>query len=153
MVRYEALVLTVPEITADEIKTIENHFDRVMADNKAKTISFERWGKYKLSYPVKKNDYGVYFLVRFEAEQANPLVSEVKNLLDVKLHDLVMRSMISVLDPKGSLAYERPQSLEEAPAREASPFGRRERGDYGSSDMAGSMASEDEEDSDDETQE
>ncbi len=49
----------------------------------------------------------------------------------LRLHDIVMRSMISVLDPKGSLAYERPQSLEEAPAREASPFGRRDRGDYG----------------------
>lgn len=152
MARYEALLLTVPEITADEIKNIENHFDRVMAENKGKTVSFERWGKYRLSYPVKKNDYGVYFLVRFETEQINPLVNEVKNLLDVKLHDIVMRSMITVLDPEGSLAYERPQSLEEAPARESSPFGRRDRGDYGSSDMSGSM-SDDEDDNDDETQE
>jgi len=150
MVRYEALLLTIPEITADEVKSVESNFDRVMTEHKGSTISFERWGKYRLSYPVKKNEYGVYFLVRFEAAQANPMVTEVKTLLDVKLHDLVMRSMIVALDPKQSLAYERPQSLEEAPVREVGSFmGRRDRGDYGPSPAhAGNN-----DDEDDETQE
>ena len=59
-------MLTVPEITADETKSIEQQFDRVVADKKGTMVSFERWGKYRLAYPVKKNDYGVYFLARFE---------------------------------------------------------------------------------------
>ncbi len=63
MVRYEALLLTIPEITADEIKTIENHFDRVMAENKAK--QFHLSAGENISFPIQlnKNDYGVYFLV------------------------------------------------------------------------------------------
>ncbi len=119
--RYEALMLTVPEITADEAKTIEQQFDRLIADKKGSMLSFEKWGKYRLAYPVKKNEYGVYFLARFESQQPE-LVNEIKNLLDVKLHEVVMRSMLTNLDAEGSLVYQRPQSLEEAPAREVGSF-------------------------------
>jgi len=119
--RYEALMLTVPEITADEAKTIEQQFDRLIADKKGSMLSFEKWGKYRLAYPVKKNEYGVYFLARFESQQPE-LVDEIKNLLDVKLHEVVMRSMLTNLDAEGSLVYQRPQSLEEAPAREVGSF-------------------------------
>ena len=121
MYRYEALMLTVPEITADETKAIEQEFDRLVADKKGSMVSFERWGKYRLAYPIKKNDYGVYFLARFETAQPE-LVDTVKTLLDVKMHEVVMRSMISSLDTEASLAYQRPQSLEEAPAREVGSF-------------------------------
>lgn len=120
--RYEALMLTVPEITADETKSIEQQFDRVVADKKGTMVSFERWGKYRLAYPVKKNDYGVYFLARFETAEPASLINEVKTLLDVKLHELISRSIINRLDEKQSLAYQRPQSLEEAPAREVGSF-------------------------------
>ena len=121
MYRYEALMLTVPEITADETKTIEQEFNRAVADKKGSMISFERWGKYRLAYPVNKNDYGVYFLVRFESNQPE-VVENIKTLLDVKMHEIIMRSMISSLDPEQSLVYQRPQSLEEAPAREVGSF-------------------------------
>lgn len=121
MYRYEALMLTVPEITADETKAIEQEFDRLVADKKGSMLSFERWGKYRLSYSIKKNDYGVYFLARFEAAQPE-LVDSIKTFLDVKMHEVVMRSMISALDENGSLVYQRPQSLEEAPAREVGSF-------------------------------
>lgn len=120
--RYEALLLTVPEITADEIKTIEQQFNKAVSDKKGSVVSFERWGKYRLSFPVNKNEYGVYFLARFEGEDIEPAVTDVKTLLDVKLHELVMRSMISRLDAKGSLEYQRPQSLEEVPTREVGSF-------------------------------
>ncbi len=120
--RYEALMLSVPEITADEIKSIEQQFNRAVTDKKGSVVSFERWGKYRLAFPVNKNEYGVYFLARFEGDDLQPLVSDVKTLLEVKLHELLMRSMISKLDPKQSLVYQRPQSLEEAPAREVGAF-------------------------------
>ena len=139
--RYEALMLTVPEITADETKSIEQQFDRLVADNKGSMISFERWGKYRLAYPVKKNDYGVYFLARFETAQPEPLVNEVKTLVTVKLHELIMRSMLTVIDPTKSLEYQRPQSLEEAPAREVGSFMKENRMDM-QSDMHDSDSQE-----------
>lgn len=120
--RYEALLLTVPELTADEAKSIEQNFARMVEAHKGTLISFERWGKYPLAYPIKKNDYGVYFLARFETNQVNPLVNEVKTLLNVKLHELVVRNMITSLEDKQSLAYQRPPSLEEGSSREVGSF-------------------------------
>ncbi|MCL5874869.1 MAG: 30S ribosomal protein S6 [Candidatus Dependentiae bacterium] len=122
MITYEVLILTVPTITQDETKNLETQCERVIKENKGNTISFERWGKYRLAYPVKKNDYGVYFLARFESEEPGVIVEAIRTLMTVRLNDLVMRHMATLLDPKRSLAYQRPQSLEEAPVREVGGF-------------------------------
>lgn len=118
-VRYEVLILTSPEITQDEGKELETKFDKVVQSQKGLVVSFERWGKYRLAYPVRKNDYGVYFLARFEAESKDKaLIEEVKTLFAIKLEDVVMRTVITALDAKQSLEYQRPRSLEETPPRE-----------------------------------
>ena len=120
LARYETLLLTVPEITADEAKSLESQVERIVKDSKGSIVSFEKWGKYRLSYPIRKNDYGVYFLARFEAPA--PVVEEIRNLLAVKLHELIMRQMTVQLDPKASLTYQRPPSLEDAPSRDVNTF-------------------------------
>jgi len=114
--RYEALILASPEITKDEAGLIETEISRLVQAAKGGVISFERWGKYKLSYIVKKNEYGVYFLTRFEAPAGTDLVESIKTLFRVKLHESVMRHVICALDPKQPLTYQRPKSLEEVPA-------------------------------------
>ncbi len=118
MRQYEALLLTVPEITGDEVKHLESQLDKAVKAGSGSTISFERWGKYKLAYEVNKSDYGVFFLTRFEVPQGTKLLEDMKHLFKVKLNNVVMRDMISVLDPKRPLTYQRPRSLEEAPMRE-----------------------------------
>lgn len=122
MVRYEVLMLSVPEITQDEAKTIESQLDRAVKGSKGTMISFERWGKYRLSYPIAKNDYGIYFLARFEVAESAEVLNELKTVFTVKLNDIVMRNMVSRLDVEGSLVYARPQSLEEAPVRDVDKF-------------------------------
>lgn len=122
LARYEALLLTVPEITEDEAKSLESNLSRIMKDAKGSIVSFERWGKYKLAYPVRKKDYGTYFLVRFEATEKMAAVEEIKSLFAVRLHELVMRHMVTQLDPKLSLTYQKPPSLEDAPARGVNTF-------------------------------
>lgn len=110
MQRYEVLILTVPEITNDELKQLESQLDRLVTDAKGTTLSFERWGKFKLTYPVRSNEYGVYCLMRFEAPSS--LIKDMQEFFAVKLHNLVMRHVIARV--KGnSLAYQRPKSLEE----------------------------------------
>lgn len=108
--RYEILILTVPEITQDEIKQMETDLDRLITKSKGSVISFERWGKYKLMYVMRGNTYGVYFLFRFEANTS--ILKEIHDLLTIKLHTLVMRHLVSRLDDN-SLEYQRPKSLEE----------------------------------------
>jgi ribosomal protein S6 len=125
--KYEALLLTIPEITGDEAKDLEMQLDKVVRGAKGSTVSFERWGKYRLAYDVKKNEYGVYYLMRFDVDKGTSLINDLKTYISVKLHNIVMRDMISLLDPKAPATYQRPRSLEEAPTREEG-FQRENRG-------------------------
>lgn len=134
MVRYETLLLTVPEITADEAKSIETQLDKTVSGKKGTMISFDRWGKYRLAFPVNKNEYGVYFLARFEGSDITELIEEVKTLLAVKLHDVVMRHMLTKLEEHKSLEYQRPQSLEEAPSKDVDSLFRDTKSDSSMSD-------------------
>lgn len=124
MLRYETLFLAVPEITADESNTIESQIDSTITGAKGTVISYERWGKYQLSYPVRKYEYGIYFLVRFEVsnENKNSLLEAIRTLFTVKQPTLVMRHTIAKLDPQGSLEYKRAESLEEVPTRDVDVF-------------------------------
>lgn len=122
MDRYEILILTIPEITKDEASTLEFQIEKIVNKAKGSIISFERWGKYKLSYPVKKNDYGVYFLVRFELEDTSTLIKDLNMLFAVKFSDLVARSVVIRLEKNQSLEYQKPPSLEDSPKRHISSF-------------------------------
>lgn len=143
MSRYEMLFLTIPEVTEDEIKGVESQLQAAVRNAKGMTVSFERWGKYRLAYPVKKHDYGVYFLARFELpSQSQEVINEIKSVINLKFFDIIMRSMVSKLDDAGSLAYQRPPSLEEAPRRETGSFFRPHRHSDGPNSGLGAQGSD-----------
>lgn len=144
MIRYEILMLAVPQITEDEAKRIQAELENLIKAGEGSVISFERWGKYRLAYPIANNDYGVYFLIRFELPVAGEAIEEVKRAFKLKLNEIIIRHMLIELDPKQSLEYQRPLSLEETPEREVGSFlkdnkvqgffkgeGRGDRGDRG----------------------
>jgi len=113
--RYEALMLTTPELTKDETVFIEKQIDEAVRKAAGSVISFERWGKYRLEYPVHKNDYGVYLLTRFEIPEGSQALKDLQTIFAIKLNLIVMRHMVHALESTASLAYQRPKSLEEAP--------------------------------------
>lgn len=121
LLRHETLMLTVPEITADEAAMIESQIHAVIAQNKGEVVSFERWGKYRLAYPIRKNEYGVYFLVRFDfpKEKLGESIEEIRRLCAIKFHDIIMRHLTVKLDRNAPLTYKRPESLEEMPRHES----------------------------------
>ena len=122
--RYETLILVVPEITKDEAADIEASFQKTVKNLSGSMISYERWGKYHLAYPVKKHDYGVYFLARFEIERAHSAttVKDIKSLFEVRYPVVVMRNMTTAIKPGQSLAYQKPESLEDVPMRDVDSF-------------------------------
>ncbi|MFC1843038.1 30S ribosomal protein S6 [Candidatus Dependentiae bacterium] len=117
MDRYEILILTIPELTKDEESSLENQLEKFLNDHKGSIISFDRWGKYRLSYPVRHNDYGVYFLMRFEVSNDKDFLTELRNLFYIKFNDLVMRHLVTRLKKEGSLEYKKPPSLEDIPKK------------------------------------
>ncbi len=128
--RYELLMLTTPEITQDEIKELEKQLTSLIKNRNGSVIAFDRWGKYRLAYPVKKSEYGVYFLVRFDVQSVENLNQEIHSLIRVRFDNIVVREVLTVLDAQDPLDYKRPRSLEEAPSAEelALAKGRRSEG-------------------------
>src|SRR4030042_3347827 len=105
MVRYETLFLAIPEFTQEDFQALETSFDKAIKEVKGVLLSCERWGKYKLAYPVRRNDYGIYGLVRFEVDQAHchDLLNTLRSLLALKYNDKIMRFMMAKLDINASL--------------------------------------------------
>jgi small subunit ribosomal protein S6 len=143
-VRYEILLLAIPEITGDEASRLESQLRDSIREKKGTCISFERWGKFRLLYPVNKNEYGVYFLVRLEAgtSEVIELLKQVRALIQLKYNEIVMRYLINKLDKHDSLAYQRPESLEEAPGKVADSLGREHKVDFGSEDRGRDLRNE-----------
>lgn len=121
MARYEVLFVTVPSLTNDEANTIEHQFRELLSSIKGKTLSYEKWGKYKLSYEIRKNEYGNYFLSRFEVPSAESgkALEQLRNFFAVKHSDSMLRNMFNHLNPATPLEYKRPESMEEIPSRSA----------------------------------
>jgi ribosomal protein S6 len=115
MVRYETLILSVPEITVSEQEKLEKDFAALITKNKGKVATFDRWGKYALAYTVRKNDYGVYFLARFEIEEqeGRNIQSEITTFFKLRYSELIMRFMATHIDETARDEYRRPQSLDE----------------------------------------
>ncbi len=122
MNRYEILMLAVPAITGDEATNLEKGLADIIKKGKGEVLSFERWGKCRLAYPVRKNDYGVYFLTRFDVETDKVVFEEIKTAFTVKFNDMIMRHVLVRLEPGQTLEYRRPQSVEDAPARDVDSF-------------------------------
>jgi len=116
MFRYEMLILASPEITKDEESTLEKQIDKLIDKAKGSIVEFDRWGKYRLAYPVRNNEYGVYFLMRFNIEDKSVL-KDINKMFYVKFNAIVMRNMSTRLDPDQPLEYKRPPSLEDTPKK------------------------------------
>jgi small subunit ribosomal protein S6 len=125
MLRYETLLLVIPEITKDESTALENQTEQLIKKAQGSVISFDRWGKYKLAYQVRKNDYGIYYLLRFEIKDglaAQTLIESIRSFFLVKYNHIVMRNMTTMLAPEQSLIYQKPESLEDMPTRDVDLF-------------------------------
>lgn len=113
MLRYETLVLTPPDITREQIGLLENQIATAAKDSGGRLMQFDEWGKYYLAYPVKKNNYGCYFLARVEIPEgpAPKVVSDLTRAMQIKCVDYVWRHVIKKLEAGASLEYTRPESV------------------------------------------
>ncbi len=114
MQRYETLILTRTQITADELSMLENYFDKLLSDAKGSLLAFDKWGKYRLAYPVNKSDYGIYLLARYEMpeEAITSTFKKVAEFFKIKCNEIVMRNVTVKLDAQAPLAYKYPDPID-----------------------------------------
>lgn len=114
MIRYETLLLARTEITNEEISLIEKSFETIINGAGGKINAVDRWGKYRLSYPIKKQEYGIYYLIRFDvpADKVSQVTKEIQEFFRIKCSEFVLRNVIVRLDDNAPTMYKRPEPVD-----------------------------------------
>ena len=93
--QYEIAVLYHPDLEVDLSKA-EDRVKKILADNGGKITAQDSWGKRKLAYSIKGNDYAVYVI--YTVEMPGEGVMKVESTLNIT--DEVIRFLITRPDLK-----------------------------------------------------
>ena len=115
MQQYEIAVLYHPDLEIDLGKA-SSRVEKIFADNGGKAVNTDNWGKRKLAYPIKRNDYAVYVFYTVELPAAN--VQKVESTLNIT--DEVIRFLITRPDLK---AIAKAEALKADKAKKAAERG------------------------------
>ena len=114
MNQYEIAVLYHPDLETDLDKATVK-VEKIFTDNGGKVVSLDNWGKRKLAYTIKKQDYAIYvfYTVDVPAEK----VTKIEGLLNIT--DEVVRFLITKPDLKAiaKAEAERTRKAEQAAKR------------------------------------
>lgn len=109
MKEYELTILVHPDLEAD-IETPLKKVRDLIASTGGTIINEDNWGKKKLAYTIKKEDFAVY--VYFDLSLPADALLKISNTLNIT--DEVLRYLLVTVDEKGR------QALSEAKTREES---------------------------------
>lgn len=113
MKKYELTVLLHPDLEVD-IKAPVDKLRKLIADNGGKIVTEENWGKKKLAYQIKKQDFAVY--IYFEAELPAEALLKISNTLNIT--DDVLRYLLVTVDEKGRQALQEAKEAESKKTKE-----------------------------------
>jgi small subunit ribosomal protein S6 len=85
--RYETIFITHPDLTEENLSELQEKIRSIMASLKGEMVKLEDWGLKKLSYEIRKNTRGRYFLIDYLA--ASDLVRELER--NLRLNDRVLK--------------------------------------------------------------
>jgi small subunit ribosomal protein S6 len=106
-------VLYHPDLEID-LEKAENRVKKIVTDNGGKITNTDNWGKRKLAYPIKKQDYAVYVFYTTEMPAEN--VARVEQTLNIT--DEVVRFLITRPDLKAAEKAEKLRAEKAAKAAE-----------------------------------
>ncbi|MCE7936453.1 30S ribosomal protein S6 [Candidatus Saccharibacteria bacterium CPR2] len=92
---YELVVLIHPDLEIDLEKPL-NKIKKIITDNKGKIIKEDNWGKRKLAYPIKKEEFAIY--VYYDIQLPGDAVEKVSSTFNIT--DEVLRYLITLPVPK-----------------------------------------------------
>lgn len=104
---YELTVLLHPDLEIDLEKPLTK-VEKIITDNSGKVVAKDNWGKKKLAYTIKKQDFAVYVL--FEVSIAPANANKVQGLLNIT--DEVVRYLMVEKDLKAPEADEKAKEAE-----------------------------------------
>jgi small subunit ribosomal protein S6 len=109
--QYEVAVLYHPDLEID-LEKATSKIEKILADNKAKIIKTDNWGKRKLAYPIAKQDFAVY--VFYTVEMPGSSVTKIEQTFNIT--DEIIRFLITKPDLK---AIAKAEALKSEKAKKA----------------------------------
>lgn len=93
--QYEVAVLYHPDLETD-LEKATTKVEKLFSDNGGKVVNADNWGKRKLAYTIKKQDYAVY--VFYTVDMPGENVAKLESSLNIT--DEVIRFLITKPDLK-----------------------------------------------------
>lgn len=118
MVRYEILMLVRSESTAEERAFLEKSISGLVAQFNGVLNTFDQWGKLRLAYPVQKENYGLYILVRYElpADAVTKFQKDLNMFFKIKAGEFVMRHVTVCVPANAPATYLHPEPVDSSKA-------------------------------------
>jgi len=118
---YESTFIIRPDLDEAEHNRVKERLEGVIAAGGGEVLMFDDWGRRKLAYPVKKNQFGHYLHWNYvapadvpaELERIVKIEESIVRFLTIKLADMVD------VDERRAIAEERKRKRDAALAAEA----------------------------------
>ena len=115
MRKYETIFILQPDLGEDDVKTITDKVQEVVASYQGAFHRLDDWGARKLAYPIQKFPRGRYFYLRFDG--GADLVAELERRL--RLNEKVLRYLsVNITDEPEKKVVERKPAAETTEAAE-----------------------------------
>lgn len=117
MKHYETLVLLRTDSTEEKIKLLEKTISNAVENSSGIIVTFDKWGKYKLAYPIENQSYGIYILSRYDLpeDKIQTFFKDFNTNIQVKFSDFVMRHVNVILKPgRTGVEYKKPSAIDES---------------------------------------
>src|SRR5436190_22790411 len=93
---YECMFLLDTSKVAGDIPAAEKSLRTILEKNNAEVLVSRPWDERRLTYPIRNQKKGLYFLTYFSSDGKN--VATIEH--DCALNELILRMMILRIDPK-----------------------------------------------------
>ena len=95
MNKYEAMFIIKPDVTEEEKKTILTQLNDIIVKNKGAVTEAAVWAeRRKLTFPIKKYQEGIYYLMIFDAPPDS--ITNIKYLY--RVNESVLRVLITRIE-------------------------------------------------------
>lgn len=92
MVKYEAMFILQPNLNEEQKKELQNQLGEAITKNNGEIVNASVWSQEKkLSYPIKKFQEGVYYLIIFRADPG--AIQKLKQIY--KLNENIIRLLLT----------------------------------------------------------
>lgn len=98
---YELSVVLNPDLEAN-LDSVLDKVREIVTSNGGKITKEDNWGKKKLAYSIKKQDFGIYVFMDVELPADAPL--KISNVLNIT--EEVLRYLLVTIDDKTKAARE-----------------------------------------------